>query len=152
MKRFILAAFVVFISFASFSQNYSQAIGLKFPGGFAITYKKFVAELRAIEAQAMFGKESFRAVGLYEWHFNFTTIPELMWYVGPGVHFGVYRSEYKDEYKTSIDFGIDGVIGLDYKFAGAPVNISLDWQPAITFTGSGASTPAYGGLAIRYTF
>ncbi len=152
MKRFILASAIVLFSATAFSQNYNQAIGLKFPGGFAVTYKKFIADSKALEAQAMLAKESVRFVGLYEWHFAFNSVPQLSWYVGPGVHLGFYRQEYKTKYSTNVDLGIDGIIGLDYKFSGAPVNVSLDWQPSITFTGSGGSTPAYGGLAIRYTF
>ena len=47
--------------------------------------------------------------------------------------------------------GIDGVLGLDYKFKDAPINISLDWQPSVTLIGA-SSSPAYGGIAVRYTF
>jgi hypothetical protein len=34
--------------------------------------------------------------------------------------------------------GIDGVLGLDYKFNGAPINMSLDWQPSFEFGDYGA--------------
>jgi hypothetical protein len=28
-------------------------------------------------------------------------------------------------------FGAQGVVGLDYKFASIPINISLDWKPEL---------------------
>ncbi|MBK7872232.1 MAG: hypothetical protein IPJ74_16935 [Saprospiraceae bacterium] len=48
-----------------------------------------------------------------------------------------------------------GVLGLDYKFANAPVNLSLDWVP-IFYIGNDREyvysgfQGGYGGLAVRY--
>ena len=44
-----------------------------------------------------------------------------------------------------------GVLGLDYKIKGAPINLSIDWQPYFEI----AKYPHFGnwgGFAIRYTF
>ena len=51
-------------------------------------------------------------------------------------------------------FGIDGVVGLDFKFRGAPINMSLDWQPSFSFgpNGSTGFEGGWGGLAIRYAW
>ena len=76
----------------------------------------------------------------------------LSWFVGPGAHLGFWKSEFKDTYGSQIDLGVDGIIGLDYKFKNAPINVSADWQPAVTLIGSAGFTPAFGGVAIRYTF
>jgi hypothetical protein len=48
-------------------------------------------------------------------------------------------------------FGIDGVLGLDYKFNGAPINMSIDWQPSFDFTYS-EFAGNWGGISLRYTF
>ena len=48
--------------------------------------------------------------------------------------------------------GVDGVIGLDYKFRGAPINLSLDWQPSFEFGDNRGFVSSWGGLGIRYTF
>ncbi len=45
-----------------------------------------------------------------------------------------------------------GVIGLDYKFKDAPINVSLDWQPSFNFVGYNYFEGGWGGLGIRYTF
>ena len=71
---------------------------------------------------------------VYEIHGNFADAQGLKWYVGPGAHIGFY--DYHDNHNNHIDgtyIGIDGVLGLDYKFNGAPINISIDWQPSFEF-------------------
>jgi hypothetical protein len=131
---------------------YNQAIGIKFPAGFAVTYKQFISETHSIEAQASFWEKGTRLSGLYEFNFYpFDDAPGLGWFVGGGAHIGVWKSRYKDEYNSNVDFGIDGIIGLDYKFVDLPLNISLDWQPSLALIGS-SFTPAYGGIGVRYTF
>ena len=132
---------------------YNRALGLKFPGGFSLTYKKFVSDTRNLEGQVTIWHKGFRAAGLYEFNFfTFDKLPELSWFVGPGAHLGFWKSEFKDTYGSQIDLGVDGIIGLDYKFKDAPINVSVDWQPAVTLIGSAGFTPAFGGFAIRYTF
>lgn len=132
---------------------YAQALGLKFPGGLSVSYKKFLKSNQNIEAQATFWKKGFRLSGLYEFTFYaFEDVPGLSAFAGPGAHFGFWKSEYKDDINSKIDVGIDGIIGLDYKIPDIPINISLDWQPSIILAGSEGFTPIYGGLGIRYTF
>ncbi len=126
---------------------YDRALGLKFPGGFSLTYT------RNLEGQFTLWHKGFRAAGLYEFNFyTFDKVPELSWFVGPGAHVGFWKSEFKKTYGSQIDLGIDGIIGLDYKIKNAPINVSVDWEPAVTLIGSAGFTPAFGGFAIRYTF
>lgn len=154
MKK-VWALFAFCISSAAvYSQEapYHQALGIKIPAGFGITYKSFINDSHSIEAQAGFWKKGFRLSGLYEFNFySFDEVPGLAWFVGGGAHIGTWKSQYKDEYNSEVDFGLDGIIGLDYKFADLPLNLSIDWQPSIALIGSSFS-PAYGGIGIRYTF
>ena len=144
-----LAAFL--LALAATAQPYNKAIGVKFPVGTGLTYKKFITQKAAMEFQALYAEESFRLAGLYEFHFPFTKAEGLNWYVGPGAHLGFYKSQYQKSYSSKMDIGIDGVLGLDYKFNGLPINISLDWQPSVSFSGNSGAQAAYGGVAIRYT-
>lgn len=154
MKKFLfILGILCFVFCGSYAQsNYNQALGLKFPGGFAVTYKKFITDNHNIEAQAMFWRKGFRAVGLYEFNFDIPDAEGLRWFVGPGAHIGFWKSTYKDDYNSSADFGVDGIIGLDYKFKDIPLNVSLDWEPSIVLVGSSGFTPSYGGIGVRYTF
>ena len=144
---------IFFMATSHAQAPYNRALGVKFPGGFSLTYKKFVTDTRNLEAQFTVWDKGFRAAGLYEFNFyTFDKIPELSWFVGPGAHVGFWKSGYEKTYNSQIDLGIDGIIGLDYKFKTVPINVSLDWEPAVTLLGSAGFTPVFGGAAIRYTF
>lgn len=154
MQKFLFVLLLTTTTIITHAQApYNRALGLKFPGGFSVTYKKFVSDTRNLEGQFTIWHKGFRAAGLYEFNFyTFDKVPELSWFVGPGAHLGFWKSEFKDTYNSQVDLGIDGIIGLDYKFKNAPINVSADWQPAVTLIGSAGFTPVFGGLAIRYTF
>jgi hypothetical protein len=130
------------------SIQYKTAIGVKISGGVALSYKTFVKPTHALEAQGMFFSEGVRFAALYEFHEG-TGVPGLSWYVGPGAHVGFWKKTSRVKYNSSADVGIDGVLGLDYKFNGIPLNLSVDWQPGYSFLGAGLQ-PQFGGLAIRY--
>ncbi len=154
MKKILLLAIGIFLAGHIFSQEsgYKQALGIKVPGGFSVSYKNFINGTQNIEAQAMYWKKGFRAVGLYEFNFYSFDVEGLSWFVGPGAHIGFWKKKYQEDYNSTVDLGIDGIIGLDYKFKNLPLNVSLDWQPSITLVGHSSVTPVYGGLGVRYTF
>ena len=59
---------------------------------------------------------------------------------------GLYKPAYYDG-KTSL--GIDGVLGLDYKFPGMPLNVSVDWQPSYEFGDFEGFSGNWGGIGLR---
>jgi len=153
MKKLFVFAVVIIIACAAKAQApYNQALGVKLPGGFSATYKKFINAYNNVEAQAVFWNKGFRLVGLYEFNFDIPDVNGLRWYVGPGAHIGFWKSRYKDDYGSKPDFGVDGVIGLDYKLKDIPIDVSVDWQPSVTLVGSAGFSPVFGGVGIRYTF
>ena len=145
-----LAAFLLALA-ATAQSPYYKAIGIRFPAGTGITFKKFITQKAALEFEALYAKETFRLSGLYEFHFPFPKTAGLNWYVGPGAHTGFYKSTYQKSYSSRMDVGIDGVIGLDYKFQELPLNLSVDWQPSVSLSGNSGAQNSYGGVAIRYT-
>jgi hypothetical protein len=149
--RLILAiaavCFVTTTQAQNTSSSYRTALGVKFYPG-AISIKHFVNDRAAIEGLASFWKGGVRFTGLYELHYPLLQVDGLQWYVGPGAHIGFYDDKY---YGGSTFFGIDGVLGIDYKIPGAPLNVSLDWNPSFEF-GDGAEFQSWGGLGIRFTF
>lgn len=152
-KTLIFVSLIFLLAGAKAQSTYDRAIGIKFPGGFAITYKQFLNDTHNVEGEAMFFDHGFRAVALYEFNFDIEGVEGLRWFVGPGVHVGFWNNKYqKSENVNSAGFGIDGILGLDYKIAKLPVNVSLDWQPALDLIGSSSATAAYGGIGVRYTF
>lgn len=150
--------FMSFTALTALSQNtghsYRTALGVKFyPAG--ITLKHFVQTNRALEGIGYFWEDGLRITGLYEIHGDFNGAPGLKWYVGPGAHIQFWNQKWKDRYPTrdnGVAIGIDGVLGLDYKINGAPLNLSIDWQPSFNFVGYSYFEGGWGGFAIRYTF
>lgn len=133
--------------------EYRTAAGVKiWPG--AITVKHFIKDEVALEGLGYFWNYGFRFTGLYEFHGDINGAPGLKWYVGPGAHIGFYDDDWRrnDDYRDDgVDLGVDGVIGLDYKIKGAPINLSIDWQPSFTFV-SRVDFRSWGGIAVRFAF
>lgn len=129
------------------STSYTTALGVKFYPG-AISLKHFVNNQAALEGLGYFWDRGFRITGLYEIHGDINGAPGLKWYVGPGAHVGFYNNKYGG----GSSFGVDGVLGLDYKINPAPINLSIDWQPSFEFGDGRGFTGNWGGFAIRYTF
>lgn len=163
MKKIIFVAAVFIITGATQTSaqnkgsNYQTALGVKFYPGGGITLKHFVNNNAALEGIGYFWNDGMRITGLYEFHGNINGAPGLKWYAGPGAHIGFWNDKYwRREYgfvrRGNAIIGIDGVLGLDYKFKGAPINMSIDWQPSYEFGDYGGFYGNWGGFAIRYTF
>jgi hypothetical protein len=154
MKKVIVLSLIITCfcfskaSAQSEGSDYSTAIGLKFYPT-ALSVKHFVSDGAAIEGLGYFWSNGFRITGLYEFHHELADVDGLKWYIGPGVHFSSYNNSY---YGGGSYVGVDGVIGLDYKFEDAPVDVSVDFQPSIDFGGGYSGLYGWGGLGIRYAF
>lgn len=140
------------------AQEYNSAIGLRLGSPLSISFKQFISEPGAIEVFAGFRNYSgygwFNVGGLYQHHFPITSVEGLKWYVGGGasVYFWNYDFDLPGDEDTNLSLGILGNLGLDYKFATAPINLSVDWMPSIFISGYGSGFGAgYGALSVRYT-
>jgi hypothetical protein len=58
----------------------------------------------------------------------------------------------KNRNETDPNFGAQGVLGLDYKFMNAPINLSLDWKPELNLVSDINFEPAAVGFTARFTF
>jgi len=159
MKKIILLAGSIFIllttqaqSKSAKSSSYKTALGIKLWDGGGITFKHFFSDNNAGELIGYFWNRGFRLTGLYEIHGNFSDADGLKWYIGPGAHIGFYDYYRNNNHIDGSIIGIDGVLGLDYKFKGAPINMSIDWQPSFEFGDYVGFVGNWGGLGIRYTF
>jgi hypothetical protein len=135
------------------SYAYRTAAGIKFYPG-ALSLKHFVAPAIALEGALYFWSFGFRLTGLAAYHGPIKGAPGLRWYAGGGAHIGKWNTAWEslNPNYTSTSYGIDGVLGLDYKFKDLPLNLSLDWQPSYNLGGYNYLEAGWGGLAIRYTF
>lgn len=152
MKKILLLLFFVVSLNVVMAQNrtansteYKTAIGVKVWNGAGISLKTFITEKNALEFIGYFDRYGTRISGLYEFHGNLSSEGALKWYIGPGVHVGLYKGI------TAV--GVDGIVGIDYKFTNMPLNLALDWQPTVELgTGSrNGFIGNWGGFAIRFT-
>jgi hypothetical protein len=148
VQRILIVAALIFFSLQSSAQSgYQTALGVKVWDGGGISLKHFVGGNKALEGIGYFWRQGVRITGLYEIHGAINNAGGLQWYIGPGAHVGFYN----DRYGNRNFIGIDGVLGLDYKFNGAPINVSIDWQPSFEFGDNRGFVGNWGGLGIRYT-
>jgi hypothetical protein len=150
MRKFLLVFSIGIIS-ALFNQasaqDYKWAMGLRLSTpsptiSSSVSVKYFVSDNAAIEGLVSFGTR-FGIGGLYEVHRLIGGMPNLNWFFGGGAYIGF---QYNLVYT-----GPTGIIGMDYKFDNAPVNISLDWKPELDISPAIAFIPDAFALSIRFT-
>jgi hypothetical protein len=126
------------------AQSYRFAAGLRLSNSSptlnsAISAKYFATERTAVEGLVSFGSR-FGVGALLEIH-NPLNRPGLSWFYGGGVYVGFQD---KETY-----LGPTGVVGLDYTFPSAPVNLSLDWKPELDIIPSVSFVPDAFAFSIR---
>lgn len=161
MKKYLVMAAVVFYasvtaaSAQSTGPDYSTGVGVKFGwwNGAGISVKHFMNSNAALEGILSLWHYGGEICGLYEYHGDIAGAQGLKWYVGAGAHVGIYNNNYGEVYparSTGVYLGPDGVLGLDYKITGAPIDLSLDIQPRIDIPG--LYFYVWGGLGVRFAF
>lgn len=161
MKKLFFTLAIMFTISVAYSQSYKSAIGLRLGYPASISFKTFVSERGAFEGFVGFRRWSYVSYtnigAMYQYHNPFPNVEGLAWYYGGGatVYFWNYDDDFffNDDY-NGLNFGIMGVLGLDYKFANAPVNLSIDWVPTFVIGDAyyGGFRGDAGALSVRYTF
>ena len=169
ISKFILTFVLLFmLSIAGYAQPYSTGLGFRLGGiSSGITVKHYTGSNTALEGILSFGRHAFMITGLYEKHQDFPNAAGLTWFFGGGAHVGFFSGDYRyyhyyyyshkkikyEEFAdndASVFFGADFIIGLDYKFQNAPVNLSLDVKPMVDFV-PGVYGYWEGALSVRFT-
>jgi hypothetical protein len=134
------------------AQEYKHAIGGRFGSANGISFKTGLNKDAMLELIANFrSSDNFdylRLTALYEKYNPINGAPGLNWFYGGGGTVGTV----KFAGESDVYLGLNGVLGLDYKFKGAPINLSLDWIPTFQLT---PDTDFYSGdigLGVRFTF
>ena len=153
-KCFIVIMLFALISAAGYAQKtktgnatYKSAIGIRYYP-FGISFKSNTSDAKnAIEINGFF-KDGFILGALYERNFILNQPKNLRAYIGGGGHIGFLK---KSSGGGTL-FGVDGVIGLDYKLMELPLAISLDWMPTLQFGKRSDEFSSWGGLGVRFAF
>ena len=142
--------------------DYKNAIGLRLGDANGITLKHHKNSTTALEGilhSAYYGR-GLSITGLYEKNQTVFGDRAFQFFYGAGAHIGFYNGGiYKVYYSnrtytytsSSVNLGIDGIIGLEWKVPTIPFTVSADIKPVIEIL-----HPIYGflqgGFSIRYTF
>jgi len=165
MKKILSA--LIFLSFCLLAaplsaQSYQSSVGLRLGAPAALSYKFFINETAAIELYGSYRRRGVFAYhytaygigGTYQIHNDWSSVAEgLQWFYGGGAGINFYSWSDNSYFKNEGSLGIliHAALGLDYRFAEAPVNLSLDWKPTFALSGYGNGFGAqYGALSIRY--
>lgn len=155
-----LALFAFFFVFFCSNQaiaQYNTGIGLRMGTGNGLSVKYFATQNGAVEALAYTRWKGLILAALYEVHFDISEVRGLQWFAGGGAHFGTWNAGNHNlprvaPRESMTTFGLDGILGLDYKIYNAPINLSLDWKPAVNFNQSAGFWWDELALSFRFAF
>lgn len=154
MKRltlfFTVTSLLIIVSQQSSAQNtpdYRLGLGLRLSNSTptlnnSFSGKYFITDRSAVEGLVSFGSR-FGLGALLEIHQPFASAPGLRWFYGAGAYVGWQDSE--------TYLGPTGILGLDYKFTNAPINLSLDWKPELDIIPDINFVPDAFALTVRFT-
>ena len=156
MKKvsFLLFAFICLAVAAANAQTYQTALGAKFYSGSGsiggVNVRHSTAVNTALEGSLLFYDGGIGIEGLYEYQAPINGAEGLQYFVGGGAMIGFGTGpRYRDEYNNSTTFALRLTGGVDYKFADAPIDISLGLDPFFylaPYTGSNLAL----GIGLRY--
>ena len=140
MKKIFLIAAIA-LGFAVAASAQPKAIGLRIGGGAELSYQHYVGS-NFIEADL--GLESFKTLGIAAtYNFSIAEFGDgFKFYAGPGIGLG---------FAQKLSVGIAGQAGIEYVFASAPVQLSLDVRPYFDFVGVGL-VGWWPHIGVRYNF
>lgn len=158
MKRLIFTILGCVVLFALSTtevnaQDYKNAIGGRFGSANGVSFKTALNKGAMLELIGNFrsnnGFKYIQLTGLYEVYNPIKGADGLNWFYGGGATIGSLKAK---GYDGDVYLGLNGVLGLDYKFKGAPINLSLDWIPTLRLTPDTDFYSGDVGLGVRFTF
>lgn len=140
MKKIIAIAALV-LGFAVAASAQPKALGLRLGYGAELSYQHNVGS-NFIEADL--GLASFKNLQVAAiYNFSIAEFGQgFKFYAGPGIGLG---------FGEQLSVGVAGQAGIEYNFAAAPIQLSLDVRPYFDFVGVGL-VGWWPHLGVRYNF
>lgn len=150
LKRYILISILTSIAFAGHSQDYKNAIQASFGTYWGASYKRMITQEQGAIASIQNNEHSLLLTALRIFDQPAFPHSSSKWFFsyGYGVHLA-YHSQIESKnifrpfsptmaYKGHfISPGMDGYIGLEYRFLKYPFTLSTDFIPNFEFFGPG---------------
>lgn len=159
----IAAAMLICTGAMAQTSGAKNSIGVRLGTDPGVTFKHYTGGNGGVELILHTGYRGLLFTGLYEWHLPFPTAPGLFGYLGIGGHIGFWDHWAHRGYKRDRDewiwedgrgpsFGIDGVMGLEYRIPNAPVIIGIDLKPGVDIYRRSAFGTMNAAISFRYRF
>jgi len=144
MKKLFLVI-ILFVSGVAYAQNYTRDVGIRVGDYFSASYRQYLDDRQALEGMVFLGRGGMTFTVLKE-HFEpaFGHISEHLYFqYGYGAHVGFrYMDHYKvlsrtyelEDFRFTPLLGLDGLIGLEYRFPEFPFLISVDAKPYFEYS------------------
>lgn len=150
MKK-IFAVILVALAFACAASAQPKSIGVRVGYGAEVSYQHYLGGSNFLEADLGFMSNGFRLTGIYD--FDLGSAGNFNFYVGPGASLGLANGhDDNGNVVTMFSAAVVGQVGAEFAVPGVPLNFSLDWRPAIYFTGGNVFGWDGFALGIRYRF
>ena len=153
-KIIVLIVLGLFFIKPGSAQDYNTGIGGR--GGVfnGLTFKQFISSYDAFEVVGAIHYGGLFISGMYQRHTNAFDVPGLNWYYGAGAFVGFYSDNRHPSWTgegSHTGFGVNGVVGLEYKIDEIPISIGVDIIPALDIFDVTRFWVG-GGITIRYVF
>lgn len=150
MKKILFIAMLLglYSSITKAQTKGNPQLGVRAGLPFGATVRYFFDDANAVEGIVGAYSQTYTVTGLYEHHFDLSalTTQGFAWFIGGGAHMGSRTVSGN----TKFIGGVDGIAGVDYTFPALPLNLSIDWKPAVHFNTDNDLTDF--AISIRYTF
>lgn len=141
-KIFLLSVVLSFLGVRASAQHaYKVGVGVRLNYGYGLSIKYNMTQKKSVEGIVYTRWKGINITGLYQIHAPAFKTAGWRWYYGVGGHIGFWRdgprygNPWFDNPNAYTVIGGDGILGLEYTFKEIPLNLSLDWKPAINLIG-----------------
>ncbi|MFO7370530.1 MAG: hypothetical protein R6X09_09700 [Bacteroidales bacterium] len=145
MRSILLFAAVFFTCIMTNAQNYTRDAGVRIGDYISASCRQFSSEDEALEGILFIGRQGF-TFSIMKEHFEpalGNISDNLFVQYGYGAHIGLRRTDHyqvlnrtyrlEDETITPL-LGVDGLIGIEYRFPEFPFLIGFDFKPYFEFS------------------
>ena len=166
--RSVISIFLLLISISVTGQQlYEKSSGIRLGHTSGLTFKNFVTEHEAVEMILSGRNEGMQFTALYLFHapMEFSFNDRFYVHYGVGGHIGYEKFEdiaktlsnaegdaFIYEEKSFFAMGVDGSLGIEYRWLEVPVTIGFDLKPYFNFIGMRHTRAKFWDAAISFKY
>ncbi len=176
MKNRLLGYLLLLALMSSFhftieAQTYEHSAGVRLGNTAGLTYKKFLIDEQAIEILLSGRNEGLQVTVSYLTHkpLEFSFNSNFYVFYGVGAHIGLEHfnnlnksivpdgnglNTFVFDNRNYFTMGIDGTVGIEYRWLSVPITISFDIKPYFNYIGMRFTRTKFwdAGLSFKYIF